>query len=143
MIDRQYRFSKAQAVTAAAASTDYVDLVSTKRNLGDGTPLWLVVACVVAMTDAGSDSTLAVTLETDDNTAFSSATTVQTIGTFAALSAAGTRFQQRLQPVTTPEQYIQIRYTPANGNLSTGSFDAFITTDPDRWFAYPSGFKVS
>lgn len=143
MIDRQYRFSNDQAVTATAASTDYVDLKSTKRNLGDGTPLWIVVLCSLAMTDAGSDSTLAVTLESDDNTAFSSPTTVQTIGTFAALSAAGTRFQQRLQPITTPEQYIQLKYTPANGNLSTGSFSAAITTDPDRWFAYPSGFKVS
>lgn len=141
-IDAQYRFSNAQAITASAASTNIVDLMAA-RNLGDGRPLWLVVACVVTMTDAASDSTVAVTVETDDNSGFSSATTAQTVGTFAATSAAGTRFQVRLQPFTTAERYLRLQYTVANGNLTTGSYTAFLTTDPDRWTAYQDGLTIS
>jgi len=141
-IDAQYRFSNAQAITASAASTNLVDLMAV-RNLGDGRPLWLIVTCTVPMTDASSDSTVAVTVETDDAAAFGSATTAQTVGTFAATSAAGTRFQVRLSPFATAERFVRLQYTVANGNLTTGSFTAFLTTDPDRWTAYPDGLTIS
>lgn len=142
-VDAQLLFSDAQAVTAAAASTNIVDLAATRREVGVGKPLYVVVGCVVAMTDAGSDSTLAVTLESDDAAAFSSATTRQTIGTFPATSAAGTRFVVPLVVDTITERYIRLYYTPANGDLTTGSFDAFITDTPDLFRAYPDGFTIS
>lgn len=96
-VDAELQFSDAQAVTASAASTNIVDLGSP-RNIGVGCELYLVCAVTTAMTDAGSDSTITVILETDDNDSFSSATTAQTIGTFAATSAAGTRLVAKLQP---------------------------------------------
>lgn len=142
LIDRQLRFSSAQAVTAAAASTDLVDL-GVARDIAPGQTLWVVIVCTTAMTDSGSNSTLAVTVESDTAAAFSSATTVQTVGTFAAVSAAGTVVKAQLAPMSTDERYIRLYYTPAGGDLSTGSFTAFITSDPDNWTAYADGITIS
>lgn len=140
IIDAGTRVSNAQAVTASAASTDFIDF-SVIRNVGTGMPqLFWVVQVTTAMTDSGSDSTVAVTVETDDNTGFSSATTSQTLGTFAALSAVGTALVVPVAPAGLNERYAQLRYTVAGGNLSTGSFTAFITPDPQLWTAYAKGY---
>ena len=141
-VDAQTLFSDAQAITASAASENVVDFGSA-RDIGVGQELYLVVLVDVAFTDAGDDSTVAVTIETDDNVGFASATTVQTIGTFAAESAAGSRFVARLQPDAGWEQYVRLYYTVANGNLTTGSLTAFLTTDIYAWSAYPIGYTVS
>jgi hypothetical protein len=143
-VDSQLLFSDAQAVTASAASTNYIDL-GIARSMGVGRVLYLVVLCVVAMTDSGSDSTINVDLETDDNTSFSSASVVQDLGTFAALSAVGTRLVAALQlePANAFERYARVYYTAANGNLTTGSFDAFICLDVAAWSAYAAGYTVS
>ena len=69
ILDTQLEFSDAQAVTATAVSTNVVDL-SSVRDIGVGEELYIRIGVVVAMTDAGSDSTIAVTLETDDAAAF-------------------------------------------------------------------------
>ena len=141
-VDAQNLFSDAQAVTAAASSTNLIDLGSA-RDIGVGENLYLVCSIDVDMTDGGSDSTLAVTLETDDNEGFASATTIATVGTFAAVSVAGTRLVIKLPPDASYEQYIRVTYTPANGNLSTGSFTTFLTIDLQAFTPYPIGYTVS
>ena len=142
LIDVQNRFSNAQAITATAGSTDIVDLGVAGRNIGVGEEMYLVVIVTTAFTDTGSDSTVAVTLETDDNTSMSSPTTILTLGTFAALSAAGTRFVVRL-PVATYERYIGVRYTVANGNLTTGAITAFLTKNPDAYTNYQNNYTFT
>ena len=143
ILDAHNLFSDAQAVTAAAASDNYYNMGLAGRKIGVGEPLFIVVQCDVAMTDGSSDSTLAVTLQQDDNTSFTSATDVQTIGTFAATSAIGTRIVAPINPGVVTEQYVRLYYTPANGNLSTGSFTAFITHDIDAYNAFEAGFTIS
>lgn len=135
ILDAHNLFSDAQAVTATANSTNVIDS-SVARDLGAGEEIYLVVMVDVAMTDSGSDSTVAVTLVTDDNASLSSKTTVQTIGTFAATSAAGSRFIAKLQPSALYERYIGVTYTVAGGDLSTGSFTAFLTKNIDAYRAY-------
>lgn len=142
IIDSQLQFSDSQAVTATAASTNLIDFGAI-RDMGVGRNLYVVVLCTVAMTDSGSDSTLACTLETDDNSSFSSATTTQTIGTFSAVSAAGTKIVARLNPLQANERYLRVKYTPANGNLTTGSFSAFIVSDADLYTSYADGLTIS
>lgn len=145
MIDALDKFSAAQAITASAGSTNVIDTYSAYTNIGKGEPsLYLNVTCDVAMTDAGSDSTVTVTVETDDNAAFSSATTaVQSLAVFAALSAAGTVRSVKLQPFTTLERYVRVYYTVANGNLTTGSFSAWLSPTPlSAWAAKPNGYDV-
>lgn len=135
IMDVQNRFSNAQAITATAASTDIVDLGITGRNVGVGEDVYLVAQVVSAFTDTGSDSTVTVTAETDDNTGMSSATTVATLGTFAALAAVGARLIIKL-PIANLERYLGLRYTVAGGNLTTGAITAFLTKDIDAYKSY-------
>jgi hypothetical protein len=147
IIDRELMFSNAQAVTAAAASTDLIDLAplglaasaggsptNLGRNLGVGQETYIWVSVDVAMTDTGSDSTITVDLQTDDNSGFASAATVATLLTIPAVQAAGAKFFVRV-PIardTVPyERYIRLNYTPNNGNLTTGSFSAGLILNID------------
>jgi len=136
-------FSNAQAITATAASTSSIDL-SSASNIGIGENLYLVVTCDVAMTDGSSDSTVAVTLEYDSTTTFTPDDS-QAIGTFAALSAAGSKLIARISPQagTAGYRYAQVKYTVANGNLTTGSFTAAIVKDADIYISYPKGYTIS
>lgn len=142
-MDAQLLFSDAQAVTAAAASTNVVDL-GVARDIGTGNSLYVVVTVDVAMTDASSDSTLTVALQGDSTTTFTPDGT-RDLFTIPAVSAAGAKFIARLDPASAPLQYRYIRlyYTPNNGNLTTGSFTAFITTDVDQYVAYADNITIS
>ena len=142
IIDSQLLFSNEQTITSTAASTNVVDLGAV-RNLGVGEDLYLVVGVDVAMDDSGSDSTLAVTIETDDNEGFNSATVAQSIGTFSALSVAGTRLVAKLQPDKINERYMRLKYTPGTGDLSAGKFTAFLAKDIQAFTAYADGITIS
>lgn len=144
-VDAQNLFSDAQAVTATAASTNYVDLgplTGTARNIGVGEDLYIRINVDVALTDSGSDSTVAITLETDNNTAFSSATTLATVASVSALAAVGTSYIYKLSSAAY-ERYIQLRYTVSGGDLSTGSFTAAIVKDVDQYTSYADNIVIS
>ena len=125
-IDAHNLFDDAAAHLTTEASTNLIDLGAI-RNMGVGEDIYFVIQVDTAFTDGSSNSTMAITLETDDNASFSSATTAQTIGTFAALTAAGTRLVAKLQPDAINERYLRVKYTVANGDLTTGAFTAFLT----------------
>lgn len=142
MRDRFMTFTGAtgQAITASAASTDLIDLRSA-RQLAAGREIWIEVLLTVAMTDAGSDSTVTITVETDDNAAFSSPTTaVQTLAVYAAVSAAGTMRKIPLTIFATLERFVRLQFTVANGNLTTGTFDAYLALAPQEATKYASGY---
>lgn len=141
IIDSELELSDAQAVTAAAASTNTIDL-GAARDIGVGEELYVVGVVTTAMTDASSDSTLAVKLQTDDNSSFSSAADIQDLFTFPATSPVGTMKFARIQPAAF-ERYLRGYYTPANGNLTTGSFDLFITKDIQKYQDYPVGYSIT
>jgi hypothetical protein len=142
IMDAELRFSNAQAITASAASTNQLDLKAV-RDIGVGEDLYFVAIVDVAFTDASSDSTVVVTLETDNDSAFGSPTlAVQTIGTFAALSAIGTRLVAKLQPLAIVERYLRAYYTVAGGSLTTGSISSFIVLDADLFRAYASNQPI-
>lgn len=141
-VDAQLLFSDAQAVTAAAASTNIVDL-GVARDLGTGQDLYVVVSVDTTMDDDGDDSTLEVKVQKDTVEGFGSAEDAQIIGTFAATSAAGTRLVAKLDPDKIDQRYIRLYYTPANGNLSAGAFTAFITTDVQAYTSYAAGYTIS
>jgi hypothetical protein len=140
-VDAQLLFSDAQAVTATAASTNYIDFGAV-RNLGVGENLYIVVSCDVAMTDSGSDSTLTVALEGDSTSTFTPDYT-RNLFTFSALTAAGTVKIARISPGDAELQYMQLKYTPANGNLTTGSFTAFITNNIQAYTSYADNITIS
>lgn len=143
ILDAQLQFSSAQAVTSAAGSTNIIDC-GAARDLGTGEPLHVVVVCTTAMTDSGSDSTLTVALEGDSTSTISPDGT-QDLFTIPALAAAGDTFIARLDPAAAPlaYQYLRLKYTPNNGNLTTGSFSAYLATDIQRWKAYAKNYTIT
>jgi hypothetical protein len=70
---------QALASAAAIASTDFMDLING-RDIGIGEPLALVVNILV--TAGGTTPTLICAVQVDDNTSFSSATTIVVSRTF-------------------------------------------------------------
>lgn len=124
------------------AGTDYIDL-GANRNMGVGEELYFFAVVTTAFTDGSSNSTMTLTLETDDSSSFGTATTAMTIGTFAALSAIGSRLVARLQPDVINERYLRLKYTVANGDLSTGKFTAGLTKNIQAFTAYADNITIS
>lgn len=142
-VDALLLFSDAQAITAAAASTSSVDMGAV-RDIGTGEPLYVVVTVDTAFTDGSSDSTLTVALEGDSTTTFTPDGT-DTLFTIPALAAAGNVYIARLDPGMAALQYryLQLKYTPNNGNLSTGAVTAFITHDIQKYASYADAITIS
>lgn len=142
LVDAQNLFSDEQAITAAAASENLIDL-GEARDIGTGENLFVVLIVDTPLDDSGDDSAVAVTLQTDDNSSFNSAVDKQTLFTIPAVSAKGTKFIARIQPDACNEQYARLYYTPSNGNLSAGAVTAFITHDIDKYVAYADNITIS
>lgn len=143
IIDTNLRFSNAQAITAAAQSTNVLDL-HKGRDPGNGRPLFVVVVVTTAFTDAGSDSTLTVALEGDSTAAMVPAKS-RDLFIIPALAAAGDTFISPLHPKGAVEayQFLDLKYTPNNGNLTTGSVTSFIVEDVAAWVAYAKNYTIS
>lgn len=151
LLDSSLQFASAQAVTASAASTNAID-INVGRNIGVGEQLFLVVTCTTAMTDSGSDSTVTPSLRTSATASGSplalsgTINTLATLPAFPALSPAGTQRIIALPPASADNpylEYLDVYFTVANGNLTTGSFSAVVTHDIDSNQSYPAGYSVS
>ena len=116
-----------QAITASAASTEYVDLGATgtpalnttalSRDIGRGTPVNIRVQVTEAFATLTS---LKVAVQTDDNTSFSSAKTVlETEAIVLADLTAGYVFNIQWIPRDTDERYVRLYFTVA-GSSATG-----------------------
>lgn len=151
ILDAENEFSDAQAVTTTAISTNVIDtaaldLSPTTADLGVGEDLYLVVTTAVTATDADSDATLTITLESDSTADLdTSATTHFSSGAlaFADFSPAGSKLVAVRLPSGDYERYLGVRYTVADGPLTAGAFDAFLTKDIDRWIAYPDNKTIT
>lgn len=143
ILDKEHEFSSEQAVTSAAGSTNTIDLGAV-RDIGTGEPLYVVVVVDVAMTDTGSNSTLTVALEGDSTTTFTPDGT-QDLFTIPAVTAAGQVFYARLDPGAAPlaYRYIRLKYTPNNGDLSTGSFSAYLAHNIQKYTSYADSITIS
>lgn len=142
-VDSQLLFDDALAITSAVGSTNTIDL-SAVRDIGTGRTLYVVVTVDVAMTDASSNSTLAVALEGDSTTTFTPDAT-DTLFTIPAVTAAGTVFIAALDPgmASLQYRYIRLKYTPANGDLTTGTFTSFLALDVQKFTAYADAITIS
>lgn len=136
IIDNTLVFSDHQAVTATAASTNLWNLLAQGtpqgwisaygRDMGEGArsiPLLVEVTTTFATL-----TSLTVTVETDDNAAFSSATTVYTSGAVvAATLVAGYKFNLQRVPNGVLEQYVRLKYTVAGSDATAGKIFAAVT----------------
>ncbi|WP_374387080.1 Bbp16 family capsid cement protein [Brevundimonas sp.] len=139
IFDAQTRFSNAQAVTSTAASTNTIDLLAAGIPYGAsaavardqgvfGIPLHIqVVESFATLTS------LTVSVQTDDNDAFSSATTViATQAIPAADLTAGYVFNIGEIPLKTRERYLRLNYTVAGSSATAGKITAGIVAASQR-----------
>lgn len=122
LLDQQALFSAAQAITATAASTNVIDTGSNK-DIGKYGDIPLLIQVVEAFNNLTS---LTVTVQTDDNSAFSSAVDVLTMTIPLASLVLGYK-----SPVITlsmkMERYIRLNYTVTGTAPTTGKVTAGIT----------------
>jgi hypothetical protein len=139
-IDQYELLMSNTAVTNAALYGNVLDLRATTRRLGVGArPIGVLLQCTVVMSDSSNNSTLPIYLQTDAAENMASATNAQLLHTFAVNTAVGTSVWV---PITASaaERYIQLFGDPQGGDLTTGSFTAFLCPDPQLWNAYPKSY---
>lgn len=140
-IDSQHLFSDSQALTATAASTNLIDLKVATTRIGVGEPMCVVISCEVAM--GGTSPTMIATLQSDDNSSFSSAATVVVSPTFSSF-AAGAKYVLPIPPGTATEQYIRLNYT-MGGTSPTITVSAFLMpmSMVDNYASYADAITIS
>lgn len=134
LFDEAGLLSENQAVTATAASTNYIDFGA------NGTPVgWAgalvgdlgnsdIQLLVQVTTTFATLTSLTVSVEMDDNSSFSSATTVARSEAIPAASlVAGYKFRLPDSiPEGTTERYLRLKYTVAGSDATAGKIYAGI-----------------
>lgn len=120
LLDQQALFSAAQAITATAASTNVIDTGSNK-DVGKYGDIPLLIQVVEGFNNLTS---LTVTVQTDDNSAFSSAADVLSMTIPLASLVLGYKSPVITLPMKM-ERYIRLNYTvtgtaPTTGKVTTG-----------------------
>lgn len=129
ILDNQTLFSNAQAITATAASTNVIDLAPIASgvvlDIGVGSDVPLFIQVVEAFNNLTS---LTVAVQVDDNSSFSSPTTVMTTAAIPLASLlAGYKFNLDRIPRLTNERYVRIYYTVAGTAPTTGKVTAGVS----------------
>ena len=108
IMDKLLQLSSEQAVTATAASTSYIDTKAAGQAM---CPLSAQLQVISTTDSAGDAAVMDFVIQTDDNTSFSSATTIATLPQKAqAALTAGDKFLLQL-PKSGVERYIRGYYT--------------------------------
>jgi hypothetical protein len=137
-IDRQNLFGQDQTVTTSAATTDYIDL-GAARDIGNGERPEILVLCTQDVTAAGA-ATVTVTLQTDDNSSFSSPVNLVLSDAISKASlVAGTEVLRVAVPYGT-ERYLRLFYTVSTGPLTAGKFTSGLIPLRQANVAYASGY---
>lgn len=138
-VDAQLLLSDAQALTATAVSTNIIDLGSD-RDIGPGRGLSFVLTTDVAADSTTGNETYQVDIQTDDNSGFSSATT---ICSYVILAAALTAGSIHVLPMpNTNERYVRLNYT-LGGTTPTWTVTSFVGLDAQLYQAYPNNYTIS
>lgn len=122
LLYQQALFSAAQAITATAASTNVIDTGSNK-DVGKYGDIPLLIQVVEGFNNLTS---LTVTVQTDDNSAFSSAADVLSMTIPLASLVLGYKSPVITLPMKM-ERYIRLNYTVTGTAPTTGKVTAGIT----------------
>jgi hypothetical protein len=134
-IDKSLTFSNAQAVTATAASTDYIDLGSA-RQIGLAKQLFVLFTVNTTTVSAGA-TTMTIKIQTDGDVAFGSAADLYTSASIAkATLVAGYQIAIPI-PISGMERYVRLYYTVSTADFSAGAFSAAIVEGLQANTAYP------
>ena len=130
ILDYQNTFCSGQAVTTDAASENTIDLgVGDIGKSQDQAP-WVCVRVAEAFTNATS---VAIQIQTDDNTSFSSAATLSsTTVLLAALTLNAEVLKMRL-PIGC-ERYVRLYFDVTGTTPDAGKFSAYLAEDVQASF---------
>lgn len=141
--DKLTMFCDSQALNTGAAGDyllgDVIDLQNA-RDVGQGMPVYLVIAMTVTATSAGA-ATGQFTLVSDADAAMTIATATEHVASpvfDVAAMTAGTRLLAVVLPLegNVYERYLGIKQTTGVAAFTAGAIDAFLTTDVQAWKAY-------
>jgi len=128
IFDRQTLLSDAQAITATGPSTNVINLGPIKqgltRDIGKGEPIPFLMQVVESFNNLTS---LAVTIQTDDNEAFPSPKAVITTTLNLVDLKAGKIIPPSHIPRGTDELYLRLLYTVTGTAPTTGKITAGFT----------------
>jgi len=127
MLDAYLVMSDAQEVLTTAASTSFIDTLAAGDAISPGARLKILVNSAFT---TGDSADLTVALQTDDNSDFSSATTLTTTSALAVTSidAIGDSITDIVIPPVC-ERYVRVYYTVGTGSFTAGKLDARIVLD--------------
>lgn len=120
-LDAQNSFSRDQAVTSSAASTDVIDLGSARSIAVAGKPLDIMVTVTEAATASGAATVTFALEESSDNSTYTALISTAAIG--KATLALGYQLSLRI-PASQTKRYLRVYYTVATGPLTAGKFSA-------------------
>lgn len=131
-LDDQALFSDQQAITATAASTNFINLgapatppgapAALKQDLGGGNNMPVLIQVTE---DFDNLTSLTVTMQVDDNSSFSSPKTVASSGAVALADlVAGKMIAPFNVPIGTDQQYVRLYYTVAGTAPTAGKITA-------------------
>lgn len=146
LVDVKNLFSDAATLTGTAVSDSVIDLSSTNllKDLGAGRPLYMVFKVTTVLDSSGEAATLTITLESDDNTSLSSATTHWSSGSIAeATLVAGYTKIVPLPVEKTYQRYLGVRYTVGTENFTSGNVSCYLTTNPGANSLYADNITIS
>lgn len=134
IVDNTLVFSDSQAITATAGSTNVVDIgaagtaygasAAVPRDIGKGTEIPMYVSVTQAFNNLTS---LKITMESDDNAAFSSAKEIGSKTYLLAELTLGARLSFPAEiPEGADEQYLRLNYTVTGTAPTTGKIFASV-----------------
>lgn len=142
ILSAQQLFSDDQAITASAASTNYIDLgaagtpygaaAAMSRDIGKGNKIPLLVQVTTAFDSSADDGTLTIAIQLDSTTTFTPDATID-LGTFAEADlVAGFQIPFEVVPKDVDMRYARLYYTVAgSGNFTAGAITAGISMGND------------
>jgi hypothetical protein len=114
------------AITAATASTSYIDTIAAGD---DYVGCWYVMNVETALTSTTTTGTVTFALQTDSSSAFGTATTVvSTAALGSATMVAG--YTSKIRIPVGLKRYVRVLMTPST-TISTAIVSNFITKDVD------------
>lgn len=124
LLDNTLVLSEKQAVTASAASTNYIDQAAAGDAYG---ALWLVVK---VDTTFATLTSLTIGIQTADASTFSSPVTLASSGAVAAASLTADSIVCCMRLPVGCKRYVRVYYTVGGSNATAGKVNAFLTAMP-------------
>lgn len=151
LIDKSLEFADGLAIggdTGRRLLGDVADLTTARDigNLGGGMPMYLVIQVSTTATSAG-DATVQFEFVSDAQAAIADDGTATVHAATAAIPVADLTAGKTLLiplPLEAPEyeQFIGLIANVGTAALTAGAVNAFVTSDAQRWQAYPDALDA-